>query len=199
MKYYTNEEIVKRKKNFEKRFEKIKLIFIILISIVIILNLILIFKAILIPNKIPSLFGYKTFSIISGSMQPAIDIGDIIIVKEEKNLKIGDIITFRRDNNMITHRIVQILNSDGKEQYITKGDNNNTEDEKYVTNSEIEGKVIRKIPMLGHVNIFLQKKEVIAIIFTVFCISYILDIKKNNKKKLRRQKREILSDEEKEN
>lgn len=197
MKYYTNEEITKRKIKFENRIEKIKLIAVILISIIVILNLIIIFKALLVPNKTPSIFGVKTFSIISGSMMPELNVGDIIIVKEVDNFKINDIITFRQNDKMITHRIIDITKKDNEEVYITKGDNNNVQDEGYVEPRDIEGKVINKIPLIGYITIFLQKKEVLAIIFTVFCLSYIHDIKVNNKKNLRRQKREILNDEKK--
>lgn len=195
MKFYTNEEIIEKKIKKTKIFEMIKLILVILISIVILYNIVLIIEAIVNPNQTPSIFGYKTFSIISGSMKPSIDVGDIVIVKKTE-LKKEDIITYRKNDEMITHRIIDIYEEDGENRYITKGDNNNIQDEEYVIEKYIEGKVIKIIPKLGHVIIFLQNKLVIFIILIIFVLSYINDMKKNNKKLVRRQKREIMKEKE---
>ena len=127
---YTEEAIKKRK----ERTVKIKNFMIVLIYILLvpllIYNVTLIVQAIVNPNETPSMFGIKTYVIISGSMKPELDIGDIVIVKSAKieKLQVGDIISYRQGQSVITHRITEIILEGEQVQYKTKGDNNNTED-----------------------------------------------------------------------
>ena len=83
------------------------------------------------------LFGYSIFSTETGSMSPTIEKGDIVFVQIGEPTKEQDIITYKKDNAIITHRIIKI----DKETIITKGDNNNTQDEE-ITQDAIIGKVI---------------------------------------------------------
>jgi len=75
-------------------------------------------------KKYFNFFGYTAFNVVTGSMSPTLEIGDVILVKVEKDVKKDDIITYYKDNNFITHRIVEIR---GKE-IITRGDSNNSSD-----------------------------------------------------------------------
>jgi len=99
------------------------------------------------PDYISGIGPYKIMKVITGSMVPAIDIGDIIITSDTHidNLKIGDIITFRIPGNiLVTHRISDIK-EDGS--FVTKGDANPEEDTGILVNeSNIIGKCIFKIP-----------------------------------------------------
>lgn len=83
------------------------------------------------------IFGYSVFSTETGSMSPAIEKGDIVIIKIGDEIKEKDIITYKKENVFITHRIEQI-NGDS---IIAKGDNNNTEDEP-IKREEIVGKAV---------------------------------------------------------
>lgn len=186
---YTNQEINKRR-NIEIRIKNKFNIFIYIILIIIMLyNISLIIQSIFYPNRTPSFLGIKTYVIISGSMKPNIDIGDIVIVKEEKNLQIGDVISYRKGQSVITHRIVDITEDDGEIKYKTKGDNNNTEDSENVLNKNIEGKVIKVIPKLGNVTLVLKNKIAIIIILIMLYIYISRTYKKNRKMNLRHQKR----------
>ncbi len=79
-----------------------------------------------------NLFGYYTYNVLTDSMQPTINPGDVIISKkvDVNDLKEGDVITFIAPSgplkgNNITHRIIEIVkNEDGTiKHFITKGDN----------------------------------------------------------------------------
>ena len=83
------------------------------------------------------IFGYSVFSTETGSMSPAIEKGDIVIIKIGDEIKEKDIITYKKENVFITHRIEQ-MNDDF---IIAKGDNNNTEDEP-IKKDEVIGKVV---------------------------------------------------------
>ena len=112
------------------------------------------------PNEVPSFFGWKPFIVLSGSMETQIMTGDIAVVKEidTNNLKENDIIAFKDNEDIvITHRIVEILREDdGKVKYKTKGDNNNTEDDGYVYQEQVEGIYKFRVGKLGNLALFIQ-------------------------------------------
>ena len=116
-------------------------------------NLILIIQKVKQPNKVPNFLGYKVFAIVSGSMEPTLQIGDLVIVKTTKQEEIrkNDIITFSQEGYSITHRIVNIIQKDGKVYYQTKGDRNTANDEELVSYENIEGVYILKIPKIGNI------------------------------------------------
>lgn len=110
------------------------------------------------PDKVPSFFGWKPFIVLSGSMETQISVGDVVVVKEidTDNLKKGDIIAFRDNDIVITHRIDDIITENNETKYITKGDNNNTQDEGYVLPNQIEGIFKFKVSRLGNLAMFIQ-------------------------------------------
>ena len=148
----------------------IKGIVIALLSIVLIINVYIMIQAKTNPNAVPSLFGYKPFIVLSGSMETEIYVGDLVIVKEvdSSTLKENDIIAFRDSENLVTtHRIVNVINSDKGLCFETKGDNNNTKDEGTVCEGSIEGKYQSRIPKIGNAIIFIQE----PLGFTVMMLS----------------------------
>ncbi len=184
MEEYYNEKI--RKKQVKKTIKNIlvKLIYILLLPIII-WDLIIIIETIQNPNETPSVFGIKTFCIISGSMEPTISVNDIVIVKEvdQSEIKRGDIIAFKHKGETITHRIVNISKSEnGELLYTTQGDANNTEDEDKITFDEIEGKCIKVIPKIGKIVLALKSKTTLGIVLAVLIIIYIFEQKSNTKK-----------------
>lgn len=183
---YTNKEITKRR-NIEIKIKNSFniLIYIILISIMS-YNISLIFQSIICQNRTPSFFGIKTYVIISGSMEPNINIGDIVIVKEEKELQVGDVISYRKGQSVITHRIVNITE---QKEYKTKGDNNNTEDSEIILDKDIEGKVIKVVPKLGKLALLLKNKIIIIVILIILYMCISMNYRKNKKKNSRHQKR----------
>ncbi len=181
--------------NINKRKKNTKIIKGILDVIIIILlyNIILVFISYI--NKIDdiSLFGYKAYMITTDSMTPAINAGDVIIVKkvQEEKLQAGDVITFKPKDKVITHRITNIDEQDGKKQYTTKGDNNNLEDNEKIEYANIEGKNVLTIPKLGYVINMLENQIVFLLIVLILLILLFLKIKKDEKRENRREKKKI--------
>lgn len=134
----------------------------------------MVFESINNPNKTPSLFGRKAFVIISGSMIPEIQIGDVVLIKDTDYFKIGDIIAFRRDSSVIVHRIAREMEVNGKLMYQTKGDNNNVADSELVDISTIEGVYYGKIPFIGKILMWLYNNlsMVIVVIIIILIIKY---------------------------
>jgi len=111
---------------------------------------------------------FALFIIQSGSMEPSIKIGELIIVQKKNEYFENEIITFYDETSKmyITHRIIKI---DENSNFITKGDFNNLVDQNYVSSNCIVGKVIFHSKMLG----FIFYKYVKFIIF-LFVIIYIM-------------------------
>lgn len=95
--------------------------------------------------------------IVTGSMEPVIMPGDVVILKKinGNDVKPGDIVEFRHNNLNITHRVVAIKNE--KERlYQTKGDNNPSVDAQLVSPRQVRGKVMAVIPKIGWPAIYLR-------------------------------------------
>ncbi len=195
---YTNEAIFKRKKKQNEFRKKLSLLIYIILVPLIIYNISLIVQAIVNPQETPNFLGYKTYVIISGSMKPELDIGDVVIVKETGNFEVGDIISFRQGESVVTHRISNIEEVEGQKQYITKGDNNNAEDQSVITEQYIEGEVIFSIPYIGNLVVGLQK-GVVVIIILLFIYIYMLYSGNIRKRKIERNVKRIEFENEYEN
>lgn len=189
--YYTKDAIEKKRRRKLKR-KKIFTFFVYIIVLpIIVYNISLIIVSMVNKSETPSFFGIKAYVIVSGSMQPELNIGDIVIVKKQKSdkIQVGDIISFREGETIITHRIIEINEKDGEKQFITKGDYNNAKDSNAVKYESVEGVCINKIPYLGNIVLFLKKKIVIISIVLIFYLIYSHDVKVSEKEKVRRKKR----------
>lgn len=126
-----------------KIFKIINYIFFAFIALIVIL---------LIISSFPITGNYKILVVESGSMQPAIKTGGIVVIKPEKEYKVGDIITFdeRSVGVPITHRIFEIKENNGHTVYTTKGDANKSDDENLLSEKSIIGKVLFSIPYVGY-------------------------------------------------
>ncbi len=128
-------------------------------------------------DKLFEIIGYRSYTVLSGSMEPKFYPGDIVITKHKNktDIKVNDIVTYRNsDGVIITHRIIE----ETPEGYITKGDNNNVEDADILTKENIIGEVKFSIPKIGYVMDFLSKPLVIAaemILLAVFIFFYYKD------------------------
>ena len=97
-------------------------------------------------EKPGSVFGFRAFIVISGSMNPEFDAGSLIITKEMSSnaLKERDIVTYMplAGNIPLTHRIVTVVNDIYGTRFITRGDANNIDDPVPVPSESVLGKVV---------------------------------------------------------
>ena len=168
---YTNEEIRKRSKRNETKRRIIKIIVYMIAIPIIIYNLFIIIFSIINQDETPNFFGIKTFVVVSGSMEPNLNIGDIVVVKKcnENEIDKNDIISYRYGESIITHRIVEIIETENGREYITKGDNNNVNDNINLKYEDIEGKYVGKIKYIGKMIMFLKSKEIMILIVASLC------------------------------
>ena len=134
---------------------------IILIPILII-NCILIVKNFT-SDEVPNVAGTLPLIVLTDSMYPVIESGDLIIchTEEPENIQAGDMIAFfdpaGNGSSIVTHRVMEVTEQDGQIAWRTKGDNNNTEDRLLVT----EDKLVAiykgtRLPGFGNVALFMQ-------------------------------------------
>ena len=113
-------------------------------------------------DKLFEIIGYRSYTVLSGSMEPEFYPGDMVITqhKSKADIQINDVVTFRDNEGVIiTHRIMEKT----PEGYITKGDNNNVEDADILTEDNIIGEVKFSIPKIGYIMNFLSKPMVVAV------------------------------------
>lgn len=141
-------------------------VLIILVTIIIILAIYYFIQIKVFNKPYANIFGYTFFEVATGSMEPTIDVGDVIIVKVTNEVNENDIIVCNKDNAFITHRLIRIE----EENFITKGDANNTEDEP-MNKSDLVGKVVNIIP-----NFSLWKKVIFTpqVIIPIFIMLILL-------------------------
>jgi len=95
-------------------------------------------------RKMPMPFGFGAAVVLSGSMEPALGVQDVIIVHRADNYEVGDIVVYQSGRTMVVHRIIA---KDG-ETVVTQGDANNVSDAP-IAMQAIQGKVIAHVPGLG--------------------------------------------------
>lgn len=145
-------------------------------------------------NKI-TLGGISIYTIITPSMVPKYNVGDMVITKKvsPSSLKVNDDAVYMGEKNdfkdkIVTHQIINIESKDGKLYFHTKGINNDLEDP-LVSEEQIMGKVIYKSFLLSFISKIVNNSYgfyfVIFIPFTILVAMEIIDIiedKKDRKK-----------------
>jgi len=156
------EEVVvmeKIKELTENKIAKITMAIIkILVTIVIVCFVLVVYLQRFSDNNI-SFFNFRMFTVVSGSMEPKYNIGDVLIAKEvdPSTIKVGDAITYLGatgtfKGKVVTHDVVSIeKNENGEYMFYTKGLANLVVDP-VVHQSQVYGVVVYKAPLLTALN-----------------------------------------------
>jgi signal peptidase I len=138
--------------------------------------------------------GLRFFVVQSGSMEPAIKTGSVVVVSPRDNYKKDDIITFSANPKVnlkdvkatVTHRIVGTSFDEGRDTFITKGDANENPDREMISETRILGKVDFSLPYLGYIVAFTKTQTgfllLIVIPATLIIYSELVSLKKELKK-----------------
>ena len=111
-------------------------------------------------SVLPITGNYKILVVQSGSMEPAIKTGALVIVKPADTYSIGDVGTFgsvTAKKAPTSHRILDMEVVEGQISYITKGDANEDADPRRVAEKDVLGKVLFSLPYMGYVIDFARK------------------------------------------
>ena len=104
--------------------------------------------AVVIASLAMAILQIKPVIILSGSMEPAIHTGSLVLINtKDKSAEPGDIIAFQRGDIFVTHRAIEVT----KEGLLTKGDANDSRDPGIVRRDEILGKTLCSLPKAGFI------------------------------------------------
>lgn len=132
--------------------------------------------------------GYGSFIIQSGSMEPSIMTGDVVITVSAKEYQTGDIITFvDSENKKTTHRIVALEEKEGATVLVTKGDANRVQDNGQITPDRVLGKVVLTLPRLGFLLAFGKSRKGIALLVIAPCTLLIAEELRKISRELKRK------------
>lgn len=142
----------------------------------------------LVGNHLPMPFGYGAAVVLSGSMEPTLSVGDLILVKESEAYAEGDIVVYQDVYSLVVHRVVEVK----EHSVVTKGDANNVEDGD-ITRNLIKGKVVYCIPMAGHLVNFL--KTGVGTVLTLVIAFLLIEIPRRREKEKDDAERQKILDE----
>lgn len=173
-----------------KKFPPIlRTLFLIVVSLVLGINIYSWNARSLTGNVLPMPFGYGGAVVLSGSMEPAIMVDELILVKAEDSYEVGDVVVYQSGPMLVVHRIVAM---DG-ETVTTRGDANNVDDGD-IELTQIKGKVIAHIPHVGKLVRLLKTPVATVLLIVGAVVTVELPYRKEKEKKeaeLQRIKDEI--------
>lgn len=105
---------------------------------------------------LPNVFGFKSFTVMSGSMEPAIGTGSVVVERPiaPRDARVGDVVTFQDPEGtgrLITHRVMRVRVGGSTASFVTKGDANNTAERWNVPADGSIGRVAYDVPKVGYV------------------------------------------------
>ncbi len=123
-------------------------------------------------SLLPIKNNYKILAVTSGSMEPAIGVGSLAIIKPASDYKVDDIITYKKPNassgkETTTHRIVEVSESAGSTFYKTKGDANEGADTTLVSRDQVVGKYYFSVALLGYLIKYLKSLPGLILIIII--------------------------------
>ncbi len=116
-----------------------------LLGAVVLVNLTLLAARFVLKREPPHIFGFYPMVVTTGSMEPDLPAGAVVVVRAQRDYRVGDIISFRQEGAVVTHRIME--KTEGG--FRTAGDANNTVDSGTVPPDAVLGRVILCLPWLG--------------------------------------------------
>lgn len=142
------------------------------------INIALIAQSYIHPDKVPSVGKVFPLIVLSDSMYPEIQGGDLIICNTiaADNVQVGDVIAFfdpaGNGTSIVTHRVTEIAEQDGSVAWHTQGDANNTEDAALVPADKLVGVYKTRIAGAGRVAMFMQttKGLIICVILPIILL-----------------------------
>lgn len=140
-------------------------------------------------KDLTNVFGYSLLEVVSGSMEPTIHVGDLILIDtKDSAYHVNDIVTFKDVNgDFVTHRILHIEEG----EMVTKGDNNNTEDSAMST-KDIVGKYLFRIPNAGKVMASFKTPFVMGMVLVIgVLICFLVSTDKNGNPILTENEKEL--------
>lgn len=127
----------------------------------------------LVSVVLPRVVGGQAYTVLSGSMRPAMEPGALVVVRSEpiEQVAVGDTVTYQLESEkaaVVTHRVVSVgYAADGAVRLRTRGDANGADDPEPVRAEQVRGVVWYSVPWLGHVNTLVRGEQRIVLLGVV--------------------------------
>lgn len=155
-------------------------------------------------GKVPFLFDYSLFQVVSPSMEDTIPTGSYILIRQAPpdTVREGDVISFYSSDPAIfrqinTHRVVRIEGEGESLNFVTKGDNNASEDAYKVPRRDVVGVYQLNVPFLSVIGSFIRNPIVFFLIAMVPAMILFVSELLNVKRKAQEVRMEALVEQEK--
>jgi signal peptidase len=125
---------------------------------------------------VPSLFGFKPLTVLSGSMEPTLSTGGMVVdeVITPLEARPGDVVTFNDPEDhgrLITHRLRSIRVEGAKAYVVTRGDANDSSERWNVALDAEIGRVVYHVPILGYVRSWISGSSIrLGLLALVGCL-----------------------------
>ena len=136
---------------------------------ILIINVTLLAKSFIYKDEVPSIGGTLPLIVLTDSMHPVIESGDLIICHTEdaENIKVGDIIAFfdpaGNGTSIVTHKVIELTEKDGELAFVTKGDANTMEDRVTAKGDKLIGRYVKTLKGLTWLSRSMQKQGILVV------------------------------------
>lgn len=159
-----------------------------------ILVFLIIIGALIAFSMLPIKNNYQVLTVMSGSMEPTIPVGSVIVVKPQPQYEAGDIITFKtpgstKKNDFTTHRILEIKTSNGITTFVTKGDANDDSDREFIDRQDIVGKERFAVSLVGYLIGYIKTLPGLVLIIIIPAVIIVYE----EIRKIHREAKDILA------
>lgn len=136
--------------------------------------------ALVVGVVVPTVAGATPFTVLTGSMSPALEPGTLIVVRpvEDDQVAVGDVVTYQLrsgEPEVVTHRVVSIgVDGDGERIFRTRGDANSVADERWIRPVQLRGVVWYSVPHLGRVSTLMPRdvRRVLVLLVAASLLAY---------------------------
>ena len=131
------------------------------VSVVVAWSVLGVMAGLFLSVSVPYLFGERSLTVLSGSMEPQLHVGDVVVVDQVPPLdvRVGDIVTFRDPEDasrLITHRVREIDVTGSQVAFVTKGDANTTVEHWKINSDGTIGRVRYHVWRLGYLMFWIR-------------------------------------------
>lgn len=141
-------------------------------------------------NPLPMPFGIGLASVMSGSMSPTLNVGDLAVIRRKDAYQPDDIVVYGSDGGLVIHRLIKIDEENG--ECVTQGDANNTPDAP-IRRQQILGAMTAVLPGMGKLlSVF---KQPVVIIIALAAAVAIVEISLRREKKSKEKDLDAIREE----
>ena len=138
-------------------------------------------SALVLALVVPLAFDARPLTVLSGSMEPALMTGDVVVVRREGALDVapGDIVTFRDPGGgrLITHRVHHMRLREGAMHFVTRGDANQPVERWQIPADKPVRRVLYRVPLLGYaLNLFRTRVGLLVLVGLPLTLLAVLEL-----------------------